>query len=41
MFSIPGMGELEALTDHVPVNPLEVTEPSDVKVTLRNPVDEL
>ena len=28
-------------TDHVPVKPLRVTEPSDVNVTLRNPVDEL
>ena len=27
--------------DHVPVKPLRVTEPSDVNVTLRNPVDEL
>jgi len=36
----PGTAELAALTDHVPVNPLVVTEPSDVNVTLRNPVDE-
>ena len=35
------MCELAALTDHVPVNPLLVTELSDVNVTLRNPVDEL
>ena len=27
--------------DHVPVKPLRVTEPSDVNVTLRNPVDEV
>ena len=41
VFSIPGMCQLAALTDHVPVNPLLVTELSDVNVTLRNPVDEL
>ena len=35
------MCELAALTDHVPVNPLLVTELSDVNVTLSNPVDEL
>ena len=27
--------------DHVPVKPLRVPTPSDVNVTLRNPVDEL
>ena len=27
--------------DHVPVKPLRVREPSDVNVTLRNPVDEV
>ena len=35
------MCQLAALTDHVPVNPLLVTELSDVNVTLSNPVDEL